>query len=229
MLRRAVSAYNRTVDRLEKSGRFDLVPNKTSMQVEMGRINSRDQLYQRVKELRRILKSVKPDAQNPVEYMGAVVPLYMKREIEGAKRIINAERRKSRYANFPGWDEMTPRERVQAETSGNIGDLQGEYSTPDDLDDLTSQRYAESDANYMRKYIDVWHDYCVVRKYEQQVVDDIEWLIDNRPNAIREILDRGYIQAQIDYIYSESDDYTDTLTKHNNIVDFWRDMREYYA
>lgn len=214
---------------MKKSGKYELVPNLTSVEKEKERIKTRNDLYQREKELKRINLYVAPDAQDPIEYKGAVVPRYLAREIENTKHVINAERRKARYQLYPGWDEMTPFEQAKHEVDGNIGDLEGDYSTPDDFDDLKNQQYSENDAAYFSKYIAIWHEYCVVRKYEQQVVDDIEWLLDNRPGVIRMILDRGYVQAQIEYIYDISADLSDLLVRHNNIVDFWQDMREYYA
>lgn len=228
-LRKAVSVYNRTVDRMEKSGIYDLVPKKTTVAAEKTRIHSRDQLYQREKELRRILKSVKPDAWETVEVAGAIVPKYLIREIKLAERTVNAERRKTRMALFPGWDEMNPWEKAEAQASGNIGDLQGEYTSPDDLEDLITQKYAETYAAYFDRYIETWHEHCLIRQYEDAVVENIEWLMDNRPDAVRQILDRGYQQAKIEYIWdSEFNDFTELLSHHHAIVDFWEDMREYY-
>ena len=213
---------------MRTSGRYDLVPNNTSVEKEMERIYSRQQLYQRVKELRRIQKGVNPNAWNETELAGAIVPQYLASEIKYTKKVVNEERRKARYQIYPGWDEMEPREQAQYAADGNIGELTGTYVNADDLEDLTDMEYNESDSAYMAKYISVWHEYCVVREYEQQVVDDIEWLLQNRPGAIREILERRYVQATIDYVYSDSADLTDLKLRHNNIVDFWSDMRAHY-
>ena len=214
---------------MRKSGKYELVPNLTSVEKEKERIKTRNDLYQREKELRRINLSVAPDAQDPIEYKGAVVPRYLAREIENTKHVINAERRRVRYKLYPGWDEMTPFEQAKHEVDGNIGDLEGDYSTPDDFDDVKDQQYSEKEFNYVTNYTSVWHEYCLIRKYEQQVVDDILWLYENRPGAITEILAKGYIQAQVEYIYVDSADMTDSYIRHHNIVDFWQDMRENYA
>lgn len=214
---------------MKKSGKYELVPNTTSVEQEKSRIHIRNDLYQREKELRRINLSVAPDAQDPIEYKGAVVPRYLAREIENTKHVINRERRKARYEMYPGWDEMTPFEQAEHMADGNIGDMEGDYFTPDDFDDLKNHQYSENDATYFANYIKVWHEYCVVPKYEQEVVDNIEWLLNNRPGVIRMILDRGYVQAKIEYIYGWSADMTDVFTRHHNIVEFWQDMRDNYA
>lgn len=213
---------------MTKSGRYELVPNPTSVKREMERISTRSQLTQRLHELERINKNVKADSYDEVELGGRIVPKYLADEIEYSKRVVNDDRRRARQANYPSWDEMDVRERAAHQSDGNIGDLRGSYTSPDDLDDLTDMHYAESDANYMRKYISTWHEYCVVRSYEDDVVNNIEWLMENRPGAIREILDRGYIQAKIDYIYEDSADLNDLRVRHNNIVEFWQDMRAKY-
>lgn len=230
-LRTAITKYNRAVTRLEKQyeqGVFDYIPRKTTVEKEMGRIHTRQDLYQREKELLRILKTNNPDAQNPVEYMGRIVPKYLAKEIEYAKRVINAERRKSRLANYPSWDEMTAQERAEAKAKGNIDDLHGEYYSGEDLEDLVDQKYRESDAAYFQEYVDAWHAYCAIRSFEDEVVENIEWLLDNRPGAIRQILDRGDYQAKIEYIYEQDMNFGTMLAHHRVIIDYWERMREFY-
>ena len=49
-LREAVSKYNAAITRMEKSGNYDVIPNKTSVAREKNLIETRDELYQREKE-----------------------------------------------------------------------------------------------------------------------------------------------------------------------------------
>lgn len=224
-LRKAIVAYNRVIDTLDtrmEYGEYDLVPSKTTLAKEMGRIGTRQELYQRERRLRRIARD---DQQLPVDYYGNEVPRYLAEQMEMEKRDVNDARKKAREGNYD-WDNMDEVERATAKARGNIGELEGEYRTPEDLQNLIDMHYAETDASYMEQYIAEWQRYCVIREYEQEVIDNINWLVDNKPDALRRILERGYIQALIEYIYPVSSDMSlDVYSRHKNIVEFWREAK----
>lgn len=221
---------------LKDSGAYDLVPNETSLEWEMANIGTAVELEQRVNQLRRISQNVRDDSYTPVEYYGATVPRYLANEIENTKKIVNLARRKALMSSYPGWDEMGERQRSTIEATGNMGELRGRYVSGEDLQDLIAMHYHETDTSYMEQYIAEWHKYCVVREYEEKVVDDIRYIVNNHPDALRTILDMGYQQAQIDYIYldtppaegsglSMSASWVDIGTRHRDIVSFWANMR----
>ena len=224
----AIIGYNRDVDRMINSGLYDFTPNKTSLKHEMGRIRTAKELKRRIEELNRIHQDVNPYSFEPVDRQGRIVPRYLAEEIRSAMSDVDLEHRQLRASLFPGWGSMSSQQQAYHAAGSNISDLGGEYMTGDDLEALLNERYAETDAAYFENYIEAWHEYCTLRSSEQEVVDNIRWLLDNRPGAIREILARGDIRANIDYIYEQSADFTEIRLRHQNIIDFWEDMRASY-
>ena len=199
-------------------GEYDDVPNRTTLRTEMERIGTRQQLQTRIEQLKRIRRD---DQQQPVDYYGLEVPRWQAEELARLEKRERETRQELR--DSMGYDNMDEVERATARARGNIGDLKGVYRTADELDELTSMYYAESDAGLMKNYIETWKQYCVVKEYEEEVIENIQWLMENRPDALRRILERGYSQATIEYIYPTSADMTPLIVRHNNIVAFWRE------
>lgn len=233
MLRNALRRYDRRIDAWSKDlgDKYDFIPNKITMKQAKEVIGTRNQLYQYIKRLDRISR---PDAGDVVTISDPLfgeynVPKYHRNELNNLRKTKDRERRDLLYKLYPGWDEMSAMEQAKHMVDGNIAPLEGTYYTGDDIDDLVSMEYSESEFNYVTNYLSVWHEYCVVHKYEQQVVDDIMWLYESRPGALTEILARGYVQAKVEYIYEDSADMTDIYIRHHNIVEFWQDMRDNYA
>lgn len=199
-------------------GEYDDVPNRTTLRTEMERIGTRQQLQTRIEQLKRIRRD---DQQQPVDYYGIEVPRWQAEELARLEKRERETRQELRESM--DYDNMDEVERATARARGNIGDLKGSYRTADELDELTSMYYAESDAGLMKNYIETWKQYCVVKEYEEEVIENIQWLMDNRPDALRRILERGYSQATIEYVYPTSADMTPLIVRHNNIVAFWRE------
>ena len=154
------------------------------------------------------------------------VPKYLKDQIQNYVEENNAQRKMSREGNYE-WDSMSPAEKAVAESRGNVGELKGEYQTGQDLRDLERQHYHETDIRYMDNYISAWEQYCILDEgTSHQVIEDIRWIVENKPDTLRKILDRGYSYAQIDYIYPNSADQSaNVYTRQNLIQDFWHDVR----
>lgn len=227
-LKKAVDYYNHVLDKLESRqdiGYYDYIPARTSLDFEMHNIYTREDLKRRLRELRKISDTSK---QEPIEFRGHVVPLYLKEEILNYERAINRKHEDVKDTIY-NWEEMTPQQQSMAIARGNISRLEGNYYTGEDLSALQSQYYAETDNAYFEKYIAEWHKYCVVKSYEEEVVDNIEWLMANRPGALRFILEEGDSEAQIEYIYEWSADFTNIATRHSEIVRFWARKRLEYS
>lgn len=142
---------------------------------------------------------------------------------------INSNRKKLRDKLYPNWNDMSAQEKALASVLGNVDEMHGTYETSEDMEDLEHQFESEQESTYVTNYLKEWHEYCVIKEFEQQVEDDLIWLRDNRPGAITEILNSGDIRATIEYIYPHSADFTDIYTRHHNIIDFWEDMTWEYA
>lgn len=199
-------------------GEYDNVPNRTTLRTEMERIGTRQQLQTRIDQLKRIRRD---DQQQPVDYHGLEIPRWQAEELARLEKRERETRQELR--DLMDYENMDEVEKATARARGNIGDLKGAYRTADELDELTSMYYAESDAGLMKNYIETWKQYCVVKEYEEEVIENIQWLMENRPDTLRRILERGYSQATIEYVYPTSADMTPLIVRHNNIVAFWRE------
>ena len=223
-----VRKFNSTVDKLKKSGLYDAVPNKTSVAKEKERIHTVQDLELRISEMERIFKKNKPNAHDPVEFRGLVVPRYYAEEMINLEFIKNADRRETRKADFEDWDKLTPQEQALHIASGNVADLYGTYVHPDDLDDLVDMEYLEKDAAYMSKYISAWREHCIFEDLEDDVIENIEWLYANRPDVIRHELDKGNLNAKIDFVYRDSADLSPVKDRQESVVKYWSDLRKEY-
>lgn len=228
-LRKAVSSYNAAITRMEKSGNYDLLPNKTSMEREMGLIETRDELYQRERELGRILVKNRPDAQKPVSITTDngvfIVPEYMRNEIKLAVRAINDRRREQREKLFP--EGITQEERLTYLSGKNLKDLDEDYYYDgDDLDDVWSAMYPQT-YKYAEQYKAVWMEY----NGDPIVPEIIDWFADNEPDELAFLFESGYDEVDIHYIYSmdKSSDRTPMVIRHNNILRFWNNQYRQYT
>lgn len=219
-IRNAVSSYNAAVTRMQKSGLYDVVPNKTSVDREMGLIETRDELRQREKELGRILVKNRADALEPVEKDGLVIPMYLDREIKLAVRAINERRRKIRTKLFGEFEELSNREAATRMANKNIRDVNEEYYTDgDDLDDLFEEKYPKT-FQYAENYKQVWMEY----NGDATVPDIIDWFAENEPDELAAIFESGADEVDIHYIYVVSADKTPVIVRHNNVLRFWNNQ-----
>lgn len=218
-IRSAVSSYNAAVTRMEKSGKYQAVPNRTTVEREMGLIETADELRQREKELGRILVKNKKDATEAVKYNNVIVPKYLANEIKLAIRAINERRAKIRAELFGDFEQMTARERATRMANKNLKDVNEEYYTDgDDLDDLFEEKYPKT-FDYANRYKSVWRDF----NGDESVPEIIDWFAENAPEQLKLIFESGADEVDINYIYPMSADKTPEIIRHNNVVRFWNE------
>ena len=235
MLENAVRGYNRAVDRMIASGQYDYVPFRTSVKAEKERIiqagNNRRILYQRVRELRRIMPTVNAKASQPVEFGGATVPRYLKDEYRYASQVVNRKRRELRYSIYPNWDEMSKPEQFTHAANKNILDIptEPEGDIGAFLKSALEERYPD-DAKYAQDYLDMWTEYSEDYSAYDEVKDIINRLMGIYPDAFHYIMEMDYPQTQLEYIYPSSKTYFNTpfISRQNRVADFWRSMAARY-
>ena len=171
--------------------------------------------------LQRFRASVRPGAQEINPETGNVN--WVDREIATNKRAIN--RARARVADKIGLDDMDEREAARAVDQVNVSGLKGDYRTPEDLSDLVKMRSKESPSSYWQNYSAAWNEYAVVAK--EGVNRILKRFLLEEPDTLREILDIGYDEAQIEYIYPDNKSVYRSipeLTRHRNIQMFWDEM-----
>lgn len=224
-LRKAVSSFNAAVTRMEKSGKYDHVPNKVDMQTEMGRIDTRDQLRQRLVELGRILKKNKPDAQDVVQAPdGSKVPRYLITEARNAKRAVNRQRQELRDTIYPDWDNMKPWDKAADRSDRNIQPLKADYWSAEDLEYLWGEKYVK-DEDYLQNYIATMRSISAWDEVSQEL-EDIIRDITKKPRALRQIFEEQHDETEIYYLYPVSkEDLTPFQIRYNRVIRFWNEQR----
>lgn len=229
-LRKAVSSYNAAVTRMEKSGKYMAVPNRTTVEREMRLVETRDELRQRITELGRILVKNNPEAGQPVnigsDEFPMIVPKYLKDEINLAVRSINERRKRYRMELFGDAADVSAAMEAQRVANKNLRDLNGEYyQDGDDLDDLWEELYPKTSL-LADNYKDAWMEY----NGDEFVVDVIDWMAANYPDELHMIFESGDDEVDINYIYpeSKSSDMTPMVIRHNNIRRYWNDVWHTY-
>ena len=212
----AVRKYNAAVTRMEKSGKYTAMPNKTSVAREMALIETRDELRQRERELGRILVKNNPKA-NDVEILGAeIVPQYLKQEMKYALRTVNERRKRQREQLF-GDDAMTAMEYATRVANKNLHPLDEEnYTDGDDLDALWSEAYPRT-YEYAERYKAAWSEY----NGNAIVPEIIDAMAEDYPDELALIFESGADEIDINYIYKVSSDKTPVIVRHSNVVKFW--------
>ena len=207
------------------SGLYGAVPRYTTYSAEKERIigagNNRYILYARVRELRRIMPSVKSTAAQPVEFRGAVVPRYLKEEFQRTVRIANERRREMRYLLYPQWDDMTKPEQLIAASNKNILDIPTEPQGLT-LDDVYYAAMSEKYLNEKQaadRYIQMWLEYGG----DRQVAELIRELAEDYPGAFHTIMEGGYTETEIEFIYPSSKPYSaeQWINRQNRVINFW--------
>lgn len=201
---------------------------------EMAMITTRDQLRTRVGQLRRILRGVKPDAQDVVTLSnGMTAPRWMRDEVRRSYRMVSRDRAELRSEIYPEWDKMTRAEQAAALANKNISDLAPEedYYTATGLDDLTRERYL-NDYVYMSQYLDVWRQFHFSTPGFQGVIDIVQQLVRDRPGFLHRVLEEQHDEATIEYLYPEFGSrrisaYREPFAQRSNsVVRFWSRMWE---
>lgn len=237
MLKKAVSNYNRAVTRMIKSSDFDEVPNYVDFNKEKKRITKmghRRFLYQRVKELGRILLKNNPKAFNPIvkNVDGEVltIPQYLDSEIKNSRRVVNRRREELLKTISPNFEELSRPEQGSILAGKNLApiDPNEEYFSGNDLDELTSEKYF-SWVTYSENYMDVmdsmpeWSD---VKARIQHIILELQ---DNK-RALVEIFESKADEATIEYLYFSYRDHSKSFERRKQaVIRFWEDKARQYG
>lgn len=213
---------------MKNSGKYDVVPNKVNFSQEKARIMTRDQLYQREKELSRLLKKNKRDAQDVVEVDGVNLPKYLVQEFKNVKRANNKKREELRGTIAPDLVGMSKPEQATYYADKNIAptpdEVSNPYDYPDRLDEEITEKYF-SDVLYFDNYLKALSDPVYQGIYSE--VEEILTRLQDIPRAIREIMESPDVEKNIDYLYP-SKDMTQTAKKIQEVVSYWRRMEAKY-
>lgn len=230
--------FNRNVDRLaRKYGTTEGLPEKITVEQVTELINNANDFRRlvgykgdekrRPSMLQRFRAGVRPGAQEINPETGNVN--WIDREIATNKRAIARERRK--VAVKIGLDDMDEAQAVRATDQVNVAPLKGDYRTAEDLSDLVRMRSKESPSTYWENYSSVWNENAVVPR--ESVNRILRKFLMEKPEALRTIMDIGYDEAQIEYIYADERSVYRNIpmeTRHRNITSFWDEMEgEYFT
>lgn len=220
-----------------KSGKYDEVPNYTDFEKEKARISklgNRYYLYQRVKELSRILVKNKPQALTPVtktvDGVDIVIPKYLDEEIKNSRRTVNRRREELLKTIEPDFYNKSKVEQANVLANKNLMpiDEAGEYYSGDDLDELNSEKYFDwmtySD-NYMNALDSMmaWED---VRNRIEQIILKLQ----DKPKALVEVFESDAEEATIEYLYVSYKDHSLTFDKRKkNVLRFWERVAVKYG
>ena len=237
-IREEVRVFNRNVDRLaRKYGTTEGLPEKITVEQVTDLINSTNDFRRlvgykgdekrRPSMLQRFRAGVRSGAQEINPETGNVN--WIDREIATNKRAISRERRK--VAAKIGLDDMDEAQAARATDQVNVAPLKGDYRTAEDLSDLVRMRSKETPTVYWENYSAAWNIYAVVPK--ESVNRILRRFLFEKPDSLRIILDIGYDEAQIEYIYVDYQSVYKNIpieTRHRNIVAFWDEMEgEYFT
>lgn len=257
-LSEAVRKYNAAVTRMEKSGLYDVVPNRTTVEAEKAVLRNRDQVYARVKQLGRILKVNNPTADKPVEIklagdITAVVPDYLMKEVRYSRQAKTEEAKARRERLYSDFTEMSEVARATAMANKNIGpfaddgydfdedyNFYPEYDEPPTVYELVEMG-REDTALYADQYLAVWDE----MGGNDELGEIINRFLEENPDALIDIFDSGDTRIDIEYIYPDKPSsgrpsqrgykyerlsaFLDPLAgRMNKVMEFWREMEAEY-
>lgn len=227
-LRDAVRAFNSTITRLEKTGKYDVLPNRVNIETEKSRIMTRDQLYQREKELNRFLMKNKKKAQDVVEVDGVSMPSYLVTEFKNVLRSNNKKREELRNKIVPDLANKSAPEQATYYANKNLiaksEHVEDPYDYADRLDEEVSEKYF-SDVLYMDNYI------AVLTENFLDIADGIIEIIlklQEKPGALREIMESPDMEKEINYLYPDKD-LTKYQEKRRNLLRYWDNVAKKYG
>lgn len=220
-----------------KSGKYDEVPNYTDYEVEKKRITrmgNRRFLYQRVKELGRILVKNKPDSlaqvTKNINGQDIVIPKYLDREIKNSKRLVNRRREELLKTIAPNFESLSKIQQSNLLVNKNLApiDMNNEYYSGDDLEDLTSEKYF-SWLTYADNYMNTldsmseWQD--VIARIEHIILK-----LQDNPKFLVEVFESKADEATIEYLYLSYKDHSKAFDKRkNNVLRFWEQVAQKYG
>ena len=197
MLREAVRINTKYIKKMMNSGLYDDVPLITSYETEKSRIQTRQELYRRVKELRRIERA---NAGDVVDFEGVKVPRYLKNEIGYQRRRANRKRKDLRDLIAP--ERLEVYDWITAITGKNLLDLDEEgYVSGEDLEALISENFTEhSRYNF---YLALLQDNFSSSPFYNQIMYIINRMINEYPDKFEELMESNFEEVDIGYIYPQ--------------------------
>lgn len=227
-LKEAVRKYNSAITRMRRSNLYDETPNYVDYSSEYSMIKDRNQLYQRERELSRILLKNNPKANDVIVKMvgdeEVRIPRYLDTEIKYNRRNVNRRRSELRYDLYPNWDDMSPVERATKSANKNLQDIDpdGTYYTGADLDELIKEKYTTVQS-YMDTYIEILEYEDGWSGARDEVIAIIKELQAKNPEHLLRLYELDYDEMQFYYIIeSNQTDPTPFYRRRNNTVAFWR-------
>ena len=180
-------------------------------------------LEQRIGQLRRIQKGVRPDAWDVVTMPdGKTAPKYMRREIQYARRTVNARRRALKYSLYPDFDSMLPHQQASALSDKNMAEYGDFLTNGEDLETLLDEEYL-SDRIYMNNYIATMRGIPAWDAYAESIIAKINAILQVR-GALRWIMEGRFDEASIEYIYPSSAYQEPFASRQRKVIDFWDEM-----
>lgn len=216
------------------SGKYDTVPETTTMKDEQSFVNDMGRgargLNQRIAQLRRILTTVRKDAQDVVTMPdGSTAPKWLKREIGYANRARNRDRAQRLARLYPDFDQMTRPQQAQRLADANLTPVPEEVLNDyDALRETWSEVYA-GELRYYRTYLSMLDDVTHIVLTESEAAECkvlLGYLIDYSPGTLRDVMEEGLDVATIEYLYVNSAYQIEARIRANDIMTYWRGVVE---
>lgn len=210
---------------MRDSGLYENVPGFVDYETEKAAIETRDQLYLRERQLKRINRG---DALRPVETAQGTVPYYLKHEVDIATRTANRQREKIKRELYPNWDDMTDAQRGRAMSNRNLNRLRPDY-TDQGLRDIWGERhwYDETKLNI---WLNTWKKYSDDIEGYSPTVDIIKRFQETKQTALYQILESDDDEKEPEYVYPESAYGAIPFEiRQANVIRFWARMADRYG
>lgn len=224
-LKQRVNDYNYFVEMMQDNPIYTQVPLKTTYQREMSLISSQSEYEDSIARMRRIMTN---DAFTPVEWRGEIVPQYHKEEIERSERMRDEHKRSITQQHFGDRvDAMSMREKLA---------LAEQYDVLSGVEGTSGEYYWALQAEKHSKELQVWYENYEADIIEnmppgdrERMLDIIDRFMEEKPDALDEILKRSDPQAQIHYIYADSPDLSASAeSRRNSTLEYWENMERKY-
>lgn len=226
-LKEAVRKYNAAITRMVKTGRYDVLPLKTSFQHEKERIRTRDELYKRERQLLRILVKNNKKALDPVNVDGEIAPMYLVQEERYARRSINLRRKKMLDELYPNWEEYTPVQKASRLADKNLTPIKYRGVSGYRLESYRSMEYTGV-FEYVDNYLAAWRMWSHDAPSYSSVEEIIARFRNEKPDKLILIFEGNWDEATIEYIYPNSAYQLEFAKRQDAVGRFWTRMEEKY-
>lgn len=202
-LRKAIKSYNSVIGRWQSSGKYELIPNKTTIAQELDYITSNRTFRERVNQLKRASSRVKKDSGKVVMRKGYAVPKYMADEVRNMTRQKNQENARKRKRLIPDYELLKPVEKARILSNKNLTDFQEDDTFADGdpfaYDALLRETYPNM-TKRAQVYIDVWLD----MNGDPEVARMIMEMAERDPEGFDLLMESADLEKEIEYIYPDT-------------------------